>query len=134
MLQTRAASSACTMLFAIFSNPVAQFLARFCVQCKCLYCILICFKSPVSVFVCSGPNGVWTLEKKGLKPNINISFNEAIPTRTHMALKKLLETGHIKYIISQNIDGLHLRSGVPREHISELHGNMFTEQCKSCNR
>lgn len=40
-----------------------------------------------------GPKGVWTLERKGEKPNINISFNDAVPTKTHMALVKLVEEG-----------------------------------------
>ncbi|KYN07526.1 NAD-dependent deacetylase sirtuin-6 [Cyphomyrmex costatus] len=81
-----------------------------------------------------GTNGVWTLEQKGLKPSMNISFDEAIPTKTHMALKKLIEAKRIKFIISQNIDGLHLRSGIQRQYLSELHGNMFTEQCDKCGR
>lgn len=81
-----------------------------------------------------GPNGVWTLESKGLKPSINISFDNAVPTYTHMALKKLCDTGHVKYIVSQNIDGLHLRSGVPRHCIAELHGNMYTEKCNTCEK
>nr|XP_022904870.1 NAD-dependent protein deacetylase Sirt6 [Onthophagus taurus] len=80
-----------------------------------------------------GPNGVWTLQKKGEKPNINISFNEAVPTKTHMALKKLIDEGLVKYIVSQNIDGLHLKSGVHRRYLGELHGNMFVEQCNVCD-
>lgn len=44
----------------------------------------------------------------------------------------LLEKGFIHYIVSQNIDGLHLRSGVPRSQISEVHGNMFIEECSKC--
>uniref|UniRef100_A0A1A9W8Q5 protein acetyllysine N-acetyltransferase n=1 Tax=Glossina brevipalpis TaxID=37001 RepID=A0A1A9W8Q5_9MUSC len=81
-----------------------------------------------------GPNGVWTLEKKGEKPNVNVSFNDAIPTKTHMALRCLLSKGYVQYIISQNIDGLHMKSGVLRSCISELHGNMFAEQCNKCRR
>lgn len=77
---------------------------------------------------------MWTLEKQGKKPNISISFNEALPTKTHLALKHLIDKGYIHYIISQNIDGLHLRSGISRSHIAELHGNMFTEQCNTCER
>ncbi|KAL1487747.1 hypothetical protein ABEB36_015583 [Hypothenemus hampei] len=80
-----------------------------------------------------GPNGVWTLEKQGLKPEINVSFNEAIPTKTHMALKHLVEKELVHYIISQNIDGLHLRTGLPRTHLAELHGNMFIGQCDTCD-
>lgn len=50
-----------------------------------------------------------------------------------MALYKLINEQHVQFIISQNIDGLHLRSGLPRDSIAELHGNMFTEQCSFCN-
>ncbi|KAJ8714460.1 hypothetical protein PYW07_002685 [Mythimna separata] len=81
-----------------------------------------------------GPNGVWTLEKKGQKPNINISFDDATPTKTHMILKKLVECNKVHYIVSQNIDGLHLKSGLPRKYLAELHGNMFIDECNLCKR
>ncbi|XP_047347571.1 NAD-dependent protein deacetylase Sirt6 isoform X1 [Vespa velutina] len=81
-----------------------------------------------------GTNGVWTLEQKGLRPSMNISFDDAIPTKTHMALKKLIDCKKIKFVISQNIDGLHLKSGIQRQHLAELHGNMFTEQCDKCGK
>ena len=81
-----------------------------------------------------GPKGVWTLEKQGIKPKIDIKFENAIPSTTHRALKILLDKGYIKYIVSQNIDGLHLRSGVARHHLAELHGNMFIEECEKCKK
>ncbi|KAL5278017.1 SIRT6 family protein [Megaselia abdita] len=81
-----------------------------------------------------GPKGVWTLEKKGEAPQINISFDDAIPTKTHMALKALIEQNKVHYIVSQNIDGLHLKSGISRTYISELHGNMYVDECSKCKR
>ncbi|XP_017154670.1 NAD-dependent protein deacetylase Sirt6 isoform X2 [Drosophila miranda] len=68
-----------------------------------------------------GPKGVWTLEKKGEIPKLNTSFDKATPTKTHMALRALVEAGYVQYVVSQNIDGLHLRSGLKRRYLSELH-------------
>ena len=61
-----------------------------------------------------GPKGVWTLEEKGLTPKMDVDFDEAAPTLTHMALMKLVEVGKVHHIITQNVDGLHTKSGLSR--------------------
>lgn len=81
-----------------------------------------------------GPKGVWTLEKKGAKVETDVTFEDAVPTQTHMALVELVRVGVVNYVISQNVDGLHLKSGLPRENLSELHGNMFMEKCEKCGK
>ncbi|XP_057949154.1 NAD-dependent protein deacetylase SRT1 isoform X2 [Malania oleifera] len=80
-----------------------------------------------------GPNGIWTLQREGkATPEASLPFHRAMPSITHMALVELEKAGILKFVISQNIDGLHLRSGIPREKLAELHGNSFMEICRSC--
>ncbi|KAI3708188.1 hypothetical protein L2E82_37320 [Cichorium intybus] len=80
-----------------------------------------------------GPKGVWTLQREGKGiPEASLPFHRASPSITHMALVGLEQAGILKFVISQNVDSLHLRSGIPRQKLSELHGNSFREVCPSC--
>jgi len=57
---------------------------------------------------------------------------KAEPNAGHRALAKLVEQGRMSAIITQNIDGLHQRSGVPDSKVIELHGNTTYATCLDC--
>jgi len=79
------------------------------------------------------PKGIWTLKAKGEKFIPEISIEEAKPCFTHMALCKLWKEGKLEYIVSTNVDSLHLKSGIHPNSIAELHGNAFVERCIKCD-
>ena len=83
----------------------------------------------------TGP-GVWELQAKGAvcESKHVVPILNALPTPTHMAIVKLHEAGQIKFTVSQNVDGLHRRSGLGPAGLSELHGNTNLETCRSCGR
>ena len=108
-----------------------------------------------------GPNGLWTLAQKGggggggggssgggggggstsarnapcaARQAMGMTFAEALPTVGHMAISGLVGHGHVQCVISQNVDGLHLRSGVPVSKLCEMHGNVFRERCPTCGK
>lgn len=61
-----------------------------------------------------GPDGSWTLLAQGRRRDgPTTSTLQAIPTPSHMALVELQNRGLLKYVVSQNCDGLHKRSGIP---------------------
>ena len=55
---------------------------------------------------------------------------QAPPNPAHYALAELEEMGHLKAIITQNIDNLHQRAGSQR--VLELHGHMREATCIRC--
>ncbi|KAK4553799.1 hypothetical protein LTR86_008974 [Recurvomyces mirabilis] len=80
-----------------------------------------------------GPQGKWTLEAQGKHLTTSSECTlQAIPTPTHMALVALQNCGILEQLVSQNCDGLHRRSGIRSEMISELHGNSNRETCRRC--
>ena len=61
-------------------------------------------------------------------------FENTKPTRAHMACKTLFGANVLSKIVTQNVDGLHQRSGVPDEVVAELHGSVYKERCSFCER
>lgn len=59
---------------------------------------------------------------------------KAEPNAGHRALARLVEQGRMSAIITQNIDGLHQRSGVPDRQVIELHGNTTYASCLDCGQ
>ncbi len=76
-------------------------------------------------------NGIDITPNRELK---TVSMLNALPTTTHMTLVELNNLGILKYLISQNCDGLHRRSGYNPQYLSELHGNTNLEICRICNK
>lgn len=81
-----------------------------------------------------GPKGVWTLERENKMPQGNLSFADAMPSFSHKAILELLERGLIRHVVTQNVDGLHRKSGIPTENLSEIHGSAFLEECEVCGK
>ena len=81
-----------------------------------------------------GPDGVWTRQDKGLPPPRSRRIEDVRPNRAHIIVADLIDQGFIKLLISKNVDGLHIMSGVPVEKIAELHGNHYLMVCDHCDK
>ncbi len=81
-----------------------------------------------------GPDGVWTRRDKGLSPPKSPPWDQVKPNPNHYAIVELMEMEKLNYLISQNVDGLHAKSGIPFDMLSELHGNLYFMKCLSCNK
>jgi NAD-dependent deacetylase len=56
------------------------------------------------------------------------------PNTGHLALVDLWQAGRLAGCVTQNIDGLHLKAGLPPEAVAELHGNVREVRCLDCDR
>ncbi|HEX2570358.1 MAG TPA: Sir2 family NAD-dependent protein deacetylase [Polyangia bacterium] len=81
-----------------------------------------------------GPDGVWTRRDAGLPaPRWKTSPDRVGPNASHRALVELQDLGRLRFLISQNADNLHLRSGIRPELLAELHGNGRLMRCLGCD-
>ena len=61
-------------------------------------------------------------------------MKQAEPNKGHLAVARLVDQGKVTHVITQNVDGLHQRSGVPDERVIELHGNATYASCLDCGK
>ncbi len=97
------------------------------------------------------PGGVWTkyrpldfktfmsspqARREGLSRFLKIrdEVGPVEPGRGHLAAARWHRAGKLAGVITQNIDGLHQRAGVPTSRIVELHGNGTYAHCLECGK
>jgi NAD-dependent deacetylase len=96
-----------------------------------------------------GPGGVW---EKNTPPTIGDfrenpetraaywrerkerypALRDTLPNSGHRALARLQDAGLLSAVITQNIDGLHQKSGIAPERVIELHGTAHRVRCIDC--
>lgn len=55
------------------------------------------------------------------------------PNEGHRAIARLHHESRLAGVVTQNVDGLHYKSGLPDDVVAELHGNVRNSHCMVCN-
>lgn len=66
----------------------------------------------------------------GWMRGLALDIRGAQPNPAHVGLARLEQAGYLQTVITQNIDGLHQRSG--SSHVLQVHGSLETLTCVSC--
>jgi NAD-dependent protein deacetylase/lipoamidase len=61
------------------------------------------------------------------------SMQDAQPNAAHRAIAEWFHAGLVTGVVTQNIDGLHQRAGLPDSAVIELHGNAHGVACLGCS-
>ncbi len=61
-------------------------------------------------------------------------MKKAQPNLAHLAIAEMERLGKLDCIITQNIDGLHVRAGNSEGRVIELHGTAMVVTCLSCQK
>lgn len=99
-----------------------------------------------------GPNGLWTkdpeaeklatlqhyvadpgIRAKAWRRRLETLSTTYEPNEGHRALVRLERRGVLDTLITQNVDGLHLRAGTSRERLVEIHGTTSDVTCLDCD-
>ena len=98
-----------------------------------------------------GPQGVWTknpaaekmatiqnyvaepeVRKRAWQMRLESKSWLAEPNQGHHAIVALEKRGKLEMLITQNVDGLHLKAGTSPERLVEIHGTLREVMCLSC--
>ena len=61
-------------------------------------------------------------------------IRQARPNGAHAAIATLARRGRLDACITQNVDDLHQRAGLPADRVIELHGNATRARCLQCGQ
>ncbi len=61
-------------------------------------------------------------------------IQESVPNPAHRALADLARAKRVGLLVTQNVDGLHERSGFPKERLVNIHGTDAEVLCLACGR
>ena len=77
-------------------------------------------------------------EKQRLSWSRNIELHKILreinPNIGHAFVEKVINFNEENLLITQNIDGLHQRSGIQEDKIIEIHGNAIEAKCLNCEK
>lgn len=100
-----------------------------------------------------GPDGLWTkvdpddftieryvqnpeLRERGWRMHVEGELwgarSVVEPNAGHRAIVRLREAGLLAGVVTQNVDGLHHKSGLEDDFVAEMHGNVRGSHCMSC--
>ena len=98
-----------------------------------------------------GPQGLWTknptaekmstiqhymadpeVRKRAWQNRLESRYLDAEPNAGHRALAELERRGKLLALITQNVDGLHVKAGSSPERVVEIHGTVREVVCLSC--
>src|SRR6202011_6191047 len=57
----------------------------------------------------------------------------AKPNAAHESIVKLAEHAREFLLVTQNVDDLHARAGIPPEKMVQIHGDIFVTRCSRCD-
>ncbi len=98
-----------------------------------------------------GPQGLWTknpeaekmatlqvyvadpaVRERSWQWRLETERNRRQPNRGHEALVALERSGHLDWLVTQNVDGLHQAAGSDPERVVEIHGTIQEVECLGC--